>query len=92
MGTVVTIVNSRAEAEVIVGMLRSNGIRATVSGVDQSRIYPSLEAQGVRVMVPNNKVDKARRLLGEGPEGPVKPLNAFQRFVVRLLGGTPPPT
>jgi hypothetical protein len=59
----VTIVPSRIEAELIVGMLRNNGLRAAVSADDAGRQEPQLQAQGVRVLVTPSGEALARRLL-----------------------------
>jgi hypothetical protein len=82
----VAVVGNRAEAELIVGMLRSNGVRAAVSADDAAGVEVALQAQGVRVLVAQDDAATARRLLAE-PSGPARPLNRFQRWVVRLLGG-----
>jgi len=94
MSTVVTIAKSLIEAEMIVGMLRNYGIRASASGVDDWSQYPSIQAQGVRVMVPDGKVDQARRLLGNsaGSQSGAGDLNKFQRLILRMLGGSNPPS
>lgn len=47
----VAVVASRAEAELIVGMLRSHGLRAAVSADDAGGQYPQLQVEGVRVLV-----------------------------------------
>ena len=83
----VAIVSSRTEAELIVGMLRSNGIRAAVSADDAGGWDPQLQtASGVSVLVPAEDVARARQLIGDEPQA-AKPLNAVQRLLVRLLGG-----
>jgi hypothetical protein len=89
---VVAVVGSRVEAEMIVGMLQSHGIHATVSGDDVGGIDPALQAQGVRVMTPEDEADVAFRLIGEASGTPRRDreLNAFQRWVVRILGGSTP--
>ena len=92
MSTVVAVVGSRAEAEMIVGMLHSHGIHATVSGDDVGGIDLALQAQGVRVMTPDGEADDARHLLPRPDKSPagIGELNAFQRWVVRMLGGSTP--
>jgi hypothetical protein len=84
--TVVAVVGSRQEAELIVGMLNNNGLRAVVSADDAGRVEVALQAQGVRVLVPDSQVSQARRLLGDEPT-PAASLNRLQRLLVRLLGG-----
>ena len=67
----VAIANSRIEAELIVGMLRSNGLRAVVSADDAGGLEPQLQIEGVRVLVPPSEEDSARQLLAAAPgEGP----------------------
>lgn len=66
-GTVpVAVVNSRVEAELIVGMLGSNGVRAVVSADDAGGQGPQLQqTQGVRVLVARADEDLARQLLAD---------------------------
>jgi hypothetical protein len=59
----VAVVTSRIEAELIVGMLRTNGLRATVSADDAGGQEPPLQMQGVRVLVAPSDEVAARRLL-----------------------------
>jgi hypothetical protein len=59
----VAVVTSRTEAELIVGMLRNNDLRAAVSADDAGGQEPALQAQGVRVLVPRSDEAAARRLL-----------------------------
>ena len=82
----VAVVGTRAEAELIVGMLRSRGVPAVVSADDAAGVEVALSAQGVRVLVSADDADAARELLGE-PTTPERPLNRFQRWLVRVLGG-----
>ena len=60
----VAVVASRTEAELIVGMLRNNGLRAAVSADDAGGQEPQLQLQGVRVLVAPSDEASARRLLG----------------------------
>jgi hypothetical protein len=83
----VAVVGSRTEAELIAGMLRSNGIKAAVSTDDAGGWEPQLQVgSGVQVLVDESDATRARTLIGEESE-PAKPLNAVQRLLVRLLGG-----
>jgi hypothetical protein len=66
----VAVVASRAEAELIVGMLRSNGLRAVVSADDAGGVEPQLQLQGVRVLVAASDEAAARRLIAEAGETP----------------------
>jgi hypothetical protein len=64
------IVASRTEAELIVGMLRSNGLRAAVSADDAGGQEPQLQIQGVRVLVAPSDEASARRLLADANDTP----------------------
>jgi hypothetical protein len=57
------VVTSRAEAELIVGLLRSSGQRAAVAADDAGAQEPQLQLQGVRVLVAPAEEESARRLL-----------------------------
>ena len=59
----IAVVPSRTEAELIVGLLRSNGLRAAVSADDAGGQDPQLQIQGVRVLVAPADATSARRLL-----------------------------
>ncbi len=59
----VAVVTSRTEAELIVGLLRNNDLRAVVSADDAGGQEPQLQAQGVRVLVAPADAAAARRLL-----------------------------
>jgi putative signal transducing protein len=61
----VAVVGSRTEAELIVGMLRSNGLTAVVSADDAGGVEPQLQLQGVRVLVASSDEAAARQLLAE---------------------------
>ena len=61
----VAVVTSRTEAELIAGMLRSNGLRADVSADDAGGQDPQLQILGVRVLVAAADEAPARRLLAE---------------------------
>ena len=66
----VAVVASRTEAELIVGMLRSNGLRAVVSADDAGGVEPQLQLQGVRVLVAAADEAAARQLIAEADETP----------------------
>ena len=66
----VAVVSSRTEAELIVGMLRSNGLRAAVSADDAGGQDPQLQVQGVRVLVAAADEASARRLLAAADDSP----------------------
>ena len=66
----VAVVGSRIQADIIVGMLRSHGLRAVVSADDVAGLEPQLQLQGVRVLVPPADETLARRLLAAAAEDP----------------------
>ena len=90
VSTEVTAAKSEVEAQMIVGMLRSHGIHAKVHGNDVSFRYPNTSWGGVRVLVPDGKAAEARRFIDGGRRHRTRStqLNAFQRWVVRILGGS----
>jgi predicted Fe-Mo cluster-binding NifX family protein len=59
----VAVVDSRTEADLIVGLLRSYGVGAVVAADDVGGQEPHLQRQGVRVLVAPSEADLARRLL-----------------------------
>ena len=61
----VTVASSRIEAELLVGMLRSNGVRAVISADDVAGLEPQLQIQGVCVLVVPSDAELARRLLAD---------------------------
>jgi hypothetical protein len=63
------VVTSRMEAELIVGLLSSNGLRATVSADDAGGQDPQLQLEGVRVLVAPSDEVTARRILEEQTSG-----------------------
>jgi hypothetical protein len=66
-GATVPVANvaSSAEAELIAGLLRSNGLTAAVSADDAGGEEPQLQLQGVRVLVAPADEATARRILAE---------------------------
>jgi hypothetical protein len=69
----VAVVASRTEAELIVGLLSSHGLRAAVSADDAGGQEPQLQLQGVRVLVAPSDEAAARELLAavDDATGPV---------------------
>jgi hypothetical protein len=63
-----TVVSSRTEAELIVGLLRANGLRAAVSADDAGGQDPQLQLEGVRVLVAPSDEAAARQILAEAEE------------------------
>ena len=64
----VAVVDSRVEAELIVGMLRSNGVRATFVADDAGALHPHLQIKGVRILVDRSDEASARRLLADADD------------------------
>ncbi len=64
----VALVGSRIEAELLVGMLRINGVRAVVAADDAGGQEPQLQVQGVRVLVAPEDEARARRLIADAEE------------------------
>jgi hypothetical protein len=64
----VAVVASRTEADLIVGMLASNGVRAAVSADDAGGQEPQLQLDGVRVLVARVDEGVARQLLAEAAQ------------------------
>jgi hypothetical protein len=68
----VAVVDSRIEAELIVGLLRSHGLGAAVAADDAGGQHPHLQMQGVRVLVAPSDEASARQLLAaDDTAGPV---------------------
>ena len=61
----VAVVTSRAEAELIVGMLCSGGLRAAVSEQGGGGWRPELQPQGVQVLVARADEAEARECLAD---------------------------
>ncbi len=61
----VAVVTSRIEAELIVGLLQSNGLDAAVSADDAGGQEPQLQLQGVRVLVARSDEAAARQILAD---------------------------
>ena len=69
----VALAGSRTEAELIIGLLRSYGLRAVLAADDVGGQEPQLQLQGVRVLVASADEAEAARVLAAGsyPSGPV---------------------
>jgi len=69
----VALVGSRTEAELIVGLLRSHGLRAAFAADDAGGQEPQLQMQGVRVLVAPSDEASARELIAavDDTAGPV---------------------
>jgi hypothetical protein len=64
------VVTSRAEAELIVGMLRSGGLRAATSAPGAGGWQPELQLQGIKVLVAPADVAEARECLADIENNP----------------------
>jgi Putative prokaryotic signal transducing protein len=71
----VAVVTSRIEAELIVGLLQSNGLDAAVSADDAGGQEPQLQLQGVRVLVARPDEAAARQVLADA-ENPTEQLGS----------------
>ena len=60
-----TVVSSRTEAELLVGLLSSYGLTAVVSTDDADGQNPQFDLQGVRVLVAPSDEAEARRVLAD---------------------------
>ena len=68
-GTVsVAVVDSRIEAELIAGLLRSHGVRAAVVADDAGGQEPQLQLDGVRVLVASSDEAVAREILASADD------------------------
>jgi hypothetical protein len=69
----VAVVGSRIEAELIVGLLRSHGLKAAVVADDAGGQEPQWQLEGVRVLVAASDEASARQLLDAADDsaGPV---------------------
>jgi predicted Fe-Mo cluster-binding NifX family protein len=61
----VAVVRTRAEADLIVGLLRSHGVRAAVVTDDAGGQYPQLQQDGVSVLVAPADEAEARQVLAD---------------------------
>ena len=61
----VAVVTSQFEAELIAGLLQSNGLDAAVSADDAGGQEPQLQLQGVRVLVSPADAAAARQILAD---------------------------
>ena len=66
----VAVVSSRTEAELVAGLLRSNGLKAAVLADDAGGQDPQLQMSGVRVLVDADDEAAARQVLAEVEETP----------------------
>ena len=64
----VAVVASRTEADLIAGLLASNGVRSAISADDAGGQEPQLQLDGVRVLVAPADEALARQLLAEAED------------------------
>lgn len=64
-GVTVAVVGSQIEADIIVGLLRSNGLRAVAIADDAGGQDPALQLEGVRVEVNPEDAEDANALLAD---------------------------
>jgi hypothetical protein len=69
----VAVVSSRTEADLIIGLLDSQGVQAFVAADDVGGQEPQLQLQGVRVLVATADAALARQVLADAavPADPV---------------------
>ena len=65
----VSNVGSRLEADLIAGLLRSNGLSASVLTDDAGGFEPEWEVSGVRVLVAASDAEAARAVLADQAPG-----------------------
>ena len=66
----VALTTSTTEAQLIVGMLDANGIRARASADDAGGLEPQWQlTEGVRVLVAPDDADEARMLIADANAG-----------------------
>jgi hypothetical protein len=66
----VAVVSSRTEAELVAGLLRSNGVKAAVLADDAGGQDPQLQLTGVSVLVDADDEAAARQILADVEETP----------------------
>lgn len=65
----VAVVATRIEAELAVGLLRANGLKAAFSADDAGGQEPQLQMQGVQVLVAPADEATARQILADAAAG-----------------------
>lgn len=73
----------------MVGLLVNHGVAARSSGDDAGSVDLALQSQGVRVLVDEADRSVALEILGieTDASGQRRPLNRFESWFIRLLGG-----
>lgn len=67
--TELTVLHSRSEAELLVAMLRAEGLRVMVSADDGGGWGPNVGIEGVRIMVLEDDLDAAGAALRRADSG-----------------------
>lgn len=84
---VIATYTTRAEADLVVARLSSEGIVARSVTDSAGGVEPQLEMiRGVRVVVSSHDTDEAARLLGVDPPAPETPLTSGQARLVKVIG------
>jgi hypothetical protein len=68
-----TVVHTRSEAELLVSRLRAEGLRAAASADDGGGWGPNVGIEGVRVLVLEDDLERARALIGADASGSPPP-------------------
>jgi len=86
------VVGSRIEAELIIGRLRSSGVRAHFSADDEGGMNLALQPGRVRLLVSQKDAAKARQILGDLKlkSKSMKEQSRFQKWFWKILGGDLP--
>jgi enoyl-CoA hydratase/carnithine racemase len=89
----VAVATSQFEAELIVGLLQSNGLDGAVSADDAGGQEPQLQLQGVRVLVSAADADAARQVLADAQAEQLEPsesssTSADEQFHVDVVSPT----
>lgn len=89
---VLLVASSRIEGELIVGRLRSGGIRAHISADDEGGMNLALQPGRVRILVSSEDEAAAHKMLADTKIIDVAHAspNKFQRWLWKLLGGRIP--
>lgn len=84
---VLLIVSSRIEGELILGRLRSGGVRAHISADDEGGMNLALQPGGVRILVMREDEAAAQKILDHTKVEELAIPNRFQKWLWKLLGG-----
>lgn len=89
---VLHVASSRIEAELIVGRLRSGGVRAHISADDEGGMNLALQPGRVRILVSSEDEVEAHKILEDSKvtTSTVRSPNKLQKWLWKLLGGRIP--